>query len=144
MKQVEAGPHLRGPEGAGHLSQVDGVLLVGGGPGDGAEDAVLGAYAVTAQVEGPVHGEENVVVDHVGVVVGPRLGRVQRDVDDLGNPEASAPVGPDHLVLVELGREVTKGVSNVPEFGHLGGAKVAAGPWGEGHIIQPSQGHTIL
>ena len=49
-------------------------------------------------MEGPVHGEEDVVVDHLGLVVQPRLLRLQaHHVHDLRDPEAPAPVRPNHL-----------------------------------------------
>ena len=49
-------------------------------------------------MEGPVHGEEDVVVDHLGLVVQPRLRRLQaHHVHDLRDPEAPAPVRPNHL-----------------------------------------------
>ena len=74
------------------------VCLPGRRPADGVEDAVVGPDPVAAEVEGPVHGEEDVVVDHLGLVVQPRLLRLQaHHVHDLRDPEAPAPVRPDDL-----------------------------------------------
>ena len=67
-------------------------------PPYGVEDAVVGPDPVAAEVECPIHGEEDVVVDDLGLVVEPRLLRVQADhVHYLGDAEAASTVGPDHL-----------------------------------------------
>ena len=67
-------------------------------PPDGVEYAVVRPDPVAAQVERPVHGEEDVVVDDLGLVVEPGLVRVEADdVHDLGDAEAPSPVRPDHL-----------------------------------------------
>ena len=51
----------------------------------------------------PVHREEDVVVDDLGLVVEPGLVRVEADhVDDLGDAEAAAPVRPDHLEMLDM------------------------------------------
>ena len=96
---VEGGSHIRRPEGRRDPLQLDRVVDTRGWrPGDGVEDAVVGLDAVAAQVERPVHGKENVVVHHVGLVVGPGLRGVERDdIDDFGNAEATATIRPDDL-----------------------------------------------
>ena len=67
-------------------------------PPDGVEYAVVGPDPVAAQVERPVHGEEDVVVDDLGLVVEPGLVRVEADdVHDLRDAEAPSPVGPYYL-----------------------------------------------
>ena len=72
-------------------------------PPDGVEYAVIGPDPVATQVERPVHGEEDVVVDDLWLVVEPRLVSVQADhVHDLRDAEPTSPVGPDHLTEVEV------------------------------------------
>ena len=67
-------------------------------PPNRVEYAVVGPDPVATQVERPVHREEDVVVDDLGLVVEPGLVRVEADdVHDLRDAEASSPVGPDHL-----------------------------------------------
>ena len=59
---VETGPDVGGPEGAGDSLDVDLELGLGRRPGDRVENAVVGSNPVAAQMKGPVHREENVVV----------------------------------------------------------------------------------
>jgi hypothetical protein len=63
--------------------KVELVLGLGGGAGNRVEDAVVATDSVAAQVEGPVHWEEDAVVVDGWLVVHPRVRAVK--VDDVSN-----------------------------------------------------------
>lgn len=78
-------------------------------------------------MEGPVHGEKDVVVHDVGLVVSPGVGGIQvDDVDDFRNAESSAPVGPNHFVFHKIGLHFDEG---------LGRTQVAASAGGKGGVV---------
>ncbi len=80
---VEARTDVGRAVGARHPSQVELVLGLGGRASDGVEDAVVASDTIAAEVEGPVHWEEDAVVVDDGLVVHPGVGGLE--IDDIGH-----------------------------------------------------------
>ncbi len=80
---VEARTDVGRAVGTRHPSQVELVLGLGGRASDGVEDAVVAADAIAAEVEGPVHREEDAVVVDDGLVVHPGVSGLE--IDDIGH-----------------------------------------------------------
>ena len=137
-------PHTGGEDGLHHelgllllllhrhleVVQLDVVVDVGAQPlrGDRVEDTVVRPDPVAGQLKCPVHGEEDGVVEDPGLVIFPGVLRLEVDhVNNLCDPEAAPPVGPDHFVLEEPRGEADPGP---------GGADVAAHPGAEAGVGQ--------
>ena len=95
-QNVKRRPDIGRAKRRGHAFQLNTIFLSGWwSPLNGIEDTIIGLDAIATQMERPIHGKENVVINNVGLVVFSGFFGVQcNDVYDFGDSESSSSVGP--------------------------------------------------